>query len=127
MSRCPCCNSLVEKVWESIGGINGGSWWTGNFSCKHCGLFHASGTERDNVRIIVQWTPGCPVHGTDPVHLVDLDNAGNDYEWCCSECHRRLKNIDGRIKTTWQPYQPQFLTQEMVEEAMKRLGGLPHD
>lgn len=121
MRRCPTCSTLVEKVWESIGGINGGSWWTGNFSCPHCGLFHASGTERDGIRTIVQWSPGCPTHGTEPVHLVDLDNRGNDYEWCCSVCHRRLKNQGGKIVVTWKPYEPVFLTTEMVDKAIEQL------
>ena len=85
MKRCPICSTLTEEIWESVGGINGGSWWTGRYSCPHCGQFRASGTERDGIRRVVQWSPGCPVHGCDPVYLVSTDNAGDDDEWCCAE------------------------------------------
>jgi hypothetical protein len=38
-----------------------------------------------------------------------------------------MKNQGGRIMVTWQPYQPSFLDSSMVDDAVGKLGGLPHD
>lgn len=130
MRRCPTCSSLTEKVWESVGGINGGSWWTGVYKCEHCGTIRASGTERDGVRRVVQWSPGCPKHGTEPVYLVTLDEQKGEVEWVCSTCHRRMRVEDDKLIVTWTPrpaYQPVFLDTSRVDQAIERLGGLPHD
>ena len=128
MNRCPICNRFVDKVWESSGTpIHGGAWWTGRYVCGSCGRFHASGTERDGERITVQWTPGCPDHGPDPVHLVDQDPAGCDVEWACSICHRKIRVQNGELVIRWKPYEPMFIDYGQLFINKERLGGLPHD
>lgn len=128
--KCPVCNKEALSVWESVGGINGGAWFTGLFSCRECGHFKASGTIRDGRRKVVQWHPACPLHGTDPVHVVmaeSHDFMTHDTEWACSVCSRRMAVVDGKLETIWQPYRPMWLEQSVVDEAMQKLGGLPHD
>jgi len=121
MRRCPVCMSLLEQVWEYTCSVNRGQLWTGRYTCEYCGVFRATGIERDKVRTIIQWTPGCPIHGTEPVHLVGLDNNGNDYEWACSTCYRRLQNRAGKIRVSWKPYEPVFLDAAMVDAAVSKL------
>jgi len=124
--RCPICSSKAQQIWESTGGVNGGCWFTGLYSCPECGHFKASGTIRKGERRLIQWHPGCPTHGTDPVHLANTDE-GHDTEWVCSSCARRMTVSGGKLITTWQPFQPCRLEPSGVDEAMRRLGGLPHD
>lgn len=127
---CPVCDSIAYPTWESRGAVNGGHWFVGLYTCKECGHFKASGTIRDGKRKVVQWHPACPLHGTDPVHLTmaeSHDFMTHDTEWTCSACHRRMAVVDGKLVTTWQPYQPVWLEQSVVDAAMQRIGGLPHD
>lgn len=124
--RCPVCSSKAGDVWESQGGINGGCWFTGLWSCPECGHFKASGTIRDGERRIVQWHPSCPLHGTDPVHVATCeqhDYMTHDTEWVCSVCSRRMAVQGSKLVTTWEPYQPVWLESSVVDAAMRRLGG----
>lgn len=128
--RCPACSSKVAEVWESSGGINGGHWWVGLYSCANCGHLKIGGTERNGERTVVQWHPGCPIHGTDPVHVADCEHKNGivyDAEWVCSACHRRFAVSGGKLVILWKPYDPVWLEPSVVDAAIDRLGGLPHD
>lgn len=135
--KCPACGSEVSKLWESVGGINGGSWFTGLYSCPKCWQFKASGTEREGIRRVVQWHPCCPYHGADPVILTlseSQDLCVRDMEWTCTACGRKMAVVDKQIQTIWKPYAAMFLDMAPASEAALRdnsagleLGGLPHD
>lgn len=131
-AKCPACGSEARKLWEAVGGINGGTWFTGLYACPDCWHFKATGTNRNGVRRVVQWHPACPHHGADPVMVTmagSHDFATHDTEWTCSACGRKFAVVDGKITTIWKPYQPIFPEHpvNLVERVMQRIGGLPHD
>jgi hypothetical protein len=121
--RCPVCSTKAIQVWKSSGGTNGSSWFTGQFLCTHCGHFKASGTERNGELWLVAWNPGCPDHGTDPVYQTDMEGR----EFVCSVCHRKMQQVETKLVTTWQPYQPNWIDHAMSDPYFGNMGGLPHD
>lgn len=130
--RCPVCQSKTMSIWEEEGGVKATHWWTGRYVCPTCGNFAASGTVKLGERAIHSWHPACPDHGTDPVFLgltESHDFCTHDTAWICGACGRRFEVKAGKLETTWtpKPYQPVFISGEVVDQAMERLGGLPHD
>lgn len=130
--RCPICTQELCATWEREGKTPGSSWFAGSYICPKCGHMNISGTGNNGGRKIVQWRPACPDHGTDPVFLAlteSHDFMTHDTAWVCGACGRRFEVRDGKLETTWtpKPYQPMFISGEVVDEATNRLGGLPHD
>lgn len=96
-NRCPVCSTRVETVWESSGNVKTSAWWTGLYTCSHCGFFKASGVGGNGTRRTVQWHPGCPKHGTDPVVMIA------EGEWACMHCKNRMKIQGSKIVISQAP------------------------
>lgn len=126
---CPICNAELYVTWENSGHTKATSWFTGLYTCRTCGHMSISGTGHNGNRKIVQFRPGCPDHGTDPVFLAlteDKDLLTHDTAWVCGSCVRRFEVKDGKLITTWipRPYAPMFISGEFVDRAIQRLGGV---
>ncbi len=72
---CPVCHSNCREDWETRGIPEAGSgrneWWAGQYGCRKCGTFTASGTRHGGERHMHVWHPVCPMHGHTCLRLAE--------------------------------------------------------
>lgn len=77
--KCPVCHSNCREDWETCGVPEAedgrrASWWAGQYECRQCGTFTASGTRQGGQggeMLMHVWHPVCPLHGHTCLRLAE--------------------------------------------------------
>jgi transcription elongation factor Elf1 len=90
-------------------------WWTGLWNCKNCGDLRMSGDFKHKwlkaLARVLHWVPSCSQCGHEHVTVTSTDYDS----FVCWSCSRKMEVRNGKIVTTWQPYQSKAVHQQPEE------------